>query len=131
MRVTAPEPVEGTWDGDRIGQTVANLVGNALQYSPEDTAVEAACWREEADAVIEVTNAGAPIPPEQVANLFEPFQRGTDERTQRRKGLGLGLYIAVQIAAAHGGRIRVRSDAERGTTFSVRLPLSRASGRTI
>jgi signal transduction histidine kinase len=134
VRVTAPEPVEGVWDGDRIGQAVANLVGNALQYSPEDSAVEAACWCAGGEAVIEVTNVGDPIPPDQVANLFEPFQRGTDERTQRRKGLGLGLYIAVQIAAAHGGRIRVRSDGEQGTTFSVRLPLSapssRASGRT-
>jgi len=130
VRVTAPEPVNGVWDGDRIGQAVANLVGNALQYSPDDTAVEAACWHEGDDAVVEVTNAGDPIPPDQVANLFEPFQRGVDERSQRRKGLGLGLYIAVQIAAAHGGRIRVRSDAAQGTTFSVRLPLSRASGRT-
>ena len=124
VRVTAPEPVNGEWDGDRIGQAVANLVGNALQYSPEDTPVEAACWLDGEAAVVEVTNAGAPIPAELVAHLFEPFRRGDDERTQRRKGLGLGLYIAVQIAAAHGGNIRVRSDASSGTTFSVRLPLA-------
>jgi len=131
VRVTAPEPVSGEWDADRIGQALANLVNNALQYSPEGTPAEVACWAEAAEVVIEVTNAGAPIPAELVPHLFEPFQRGTDERTQRRKGLGLGLYIAVQIAAAHGGTIRVRSDEVRGTTFTVRLPrlLSRASGR--
>jgi PAS domain S-box-containing protein len=130
VRVTAPEPVDGEWDGDRIGQAVANLVGNALQYSPEDTPVEAACWRDGETAVVEVTNRGPPIPAELVAHLFEPFRRGDDERTQRRKGLGLGLYIAVQIATAHGGNIRVRSDPSSGTTFSVRLPLvlSRARG---
>jgi signal transduction histidine kinase len=131
VRVTAPEPVHGEWDGDRIGQAVANLVGNALQYSPEDTPVEAACWVDGDDAVVEVTNAGPPIPTDQVAHLFEPFRRGDDERSQRRKGLGLGLYIAVQIAAAHGGTIRVRSDDATGTTFSVRLPrgVSRERGR--
>ena len=132
VRVTAPEPVRGEWDGDRIGQAIANLVGNALQYSPEGTPVEAACWLEGDEAVVEVTNAGEPIPAEQVAHLFEPFRRGDDERSQRRRGLGLGLYIAVQIAAAHGGTIRVRSDAERGTTFSVRMPrvVSRGRDRT-
>jgi signal transduction histidine kinase len=131
VRVAAPEPVAGEWDGDRLGQAVANLVGNALQYSPEETPVDVACWRDGGDAVVEVTNAGPPIPSELVPHLFEPFRRGSDERTQRRKGLGLGLYIAVQIAAAHGGSIRVRSDEARGTTFTVRLPLapSRASDR--
>jgi signal transduction histidine kinase len=129
VRVTAPEPVHGEWDGDRIGQAVANLVGNALQYSPEDTPVEAACWLDGETAVVEVTNAGAPIPADLVAHLFEPFRRGDDERSQRRKGLGLGLYIAVQIAAAHDGNIRVRSDASSGTTFSVRLPLRLSRGR--
>jgi signal transduction histidine kinase len=132
VRVTAPEPVQGEWDGDRIGQAIANLVNNALQYSPDGTPVEVACWADAGEALVEITNAGAPIPADLVPHLFEPFRRGTDERTQRRKGLGLGLYIAVQIAAAHGGTIRVRSDEARGTTFTVRLPraLSRASGRT-
>jgi signal transduction histidine kinase len=132
VRVTAPEPVQGEWDGDRLGQAIANLVNNALQYSPDGTPVEVACWAEAGEALVEITNAGVPIPADLVPHLFEPFRRGTDERTQRRKGLGLGLYIAVQIAAAHGGTIRVRSDEARGTTFTVRLPraLSRASGRT-
>ncbi len=131
VQVRADGPVTGEWDGDRVGQALANLVGNALQYSPEDTAVEVACRADGDDALVEVTNAGEPIPPDQVAHLFEAFRRGTDERTQRRKGLGLGLYIAVQIAAAHGGGIRVRSEAGRGTTFAVRLPraFSRGSGR--
>jgi PAS domain S-box-containing protein len=132
VRVAAPEPVPGEWDADRVGQALANLVNNALQYSPEGTPAEVACWAEGDEGVIEVTNAGDPIPAELVPHLFEPFRRGTDERSLRRKGLGLGLYIAVQIAAAHGGTIRVRSEGARGTTFTVRLPrsLSRASGRT-
>ncbi|MEY2667611.1 MAG: hypothetical protein RJA59_249, partial [Pseudomonadota bacterium] len=111
------------------GQAVANLVGNALQYSPEDTPVEVACWCTGDEALVEVTNLGPPIPDDLVAHLFEPFRRGDDERSQRRRGLGLGLYIAVQVAAAHGGTIRVRSDATAGTTFSVRLPLALSRGR--
>ena len=95
----------GSGTADRIGQAIANLVNNALQYSPDGTPVEVACWAEAAEALVEITNAGAPIPADLVPHLFEPFQRGTDERTQRRKGLGLGLYIAVQIAVAHGGKI--------------------------
>ena len=132
VRVTAPESVHGEWDGDRVGQAVANLVNNALQYGLEGTPVEVGCWGEAEEAVIEVTNAGPPIPADLVPHLFEPFRRGDDERSQRRRGLGLGLYIAVQIAAAHGGTIRVHSDQARGTTFTVRLPrsVSRASGRT-
>jgi signal transduction histidine kinase len=132
VRVTAPEPVHGRWDGDRVAQAVANLVNNALQYGLEGTPVEVGCWGEAEEAVIEVTNVGPPIPADLVPHLFEPFRRGDDERSQRRRGLGLGLYIAVQIAAAHGGTIRVHSDQARGTTFTMRLPLSvsRASGRT-
>ena len=132
VRVAAPEPVRGEWDEDRLGQAVANLVGNAIQYGPEDAAVDVGCWRDGGDALVEVTNQGPPIPEALVPHLFEPFRRGTDDRSQRRKGLGLGLYIAVQIVAAHGGTIRVRSDEARGTTFTIRLPAAptRARGRT-
>jgi signal transduction histidine kinase len=54
--------------------------------------------------------------------LFEPFRRGSDERTLRRKGLGLGLFIARQIVHAHGGVLDVRSAEGAGTVFTVRLP---------
>jgi signal transduction histidine kinase len=60
--------------------------------------------------------------------LFEPFRRGSDERTLRRKGLGLGLFIARQIVQAHGGRIDVRSAPGGPTTFAVRLPRGAPAG---
>lgn len=109
----------GNWDPGRIGQLLTNLVSNALQHGPEDQPVHVR-WRGLArEVVLEVANAGRPIPPEIVPRLFEPFQRGDDAR---RGGLGLGLFIARAIVAAHGGRIEVRSGEPEGTVFSVRLP---------
>lgn len=122
--LVAPAPVRGDLDPDRLGQALANLVGNALQYGQEESPVRVACRQEGGDGVVEVTNDGPPIPPDLIPQLFEPFRRGTDERSQRRKGLGLGLFIAHQIASAHGGRIDVRSDAAIGTTFAVHIPLT-------
>lgn len=110
----------GEWDPDRIGQVVANLVGNALDFSPPESPVAVVC-RGEPDAVLlEVHNQGDPIPPEFRPHLFEPFRRGPG--ADRKNGLGLGLFIARQIVLAHGGSIDVDSRAAEGTAFTVRLP---------
>lgn len=107
-------------DSDRLGQALANLVSNALDYSPRDSAVDVR-WRAGPEEVaISVTNAGAPIPPDVLPRIFEPFRQGAKERDARR-GLGLGLFIARAIVTAHGGRIDVRSDAG-GTEFTIRVP---------
>jgi PAS domain S-box-containing protein len=122
VRVDAGGVLAGEWDPDRVGQVLANLVGNALQYSPEDSPVVVACSERDGEVALEVRNAGAPIPADLIPALFEPFRRGSDERTLRRKGLGLGLFIARQIAQAHGGRIEVQSAEGEGTAFTIRLP---------
>jgi PAS domain S-box-containing protein len=110
----------GEWDPDRIGQALANLVSNALDYSPSDSVVDVS-WRGRDDEVeISVANAGTPIPPETLGRMFEPFRRGKRERAGG-KGLGLGLFIARAIVVAHGGSIEARSDADQ-TAFTVRLP---------
>jgi signal transduction histidine kinase len=110
----------GEWDADRLDQAVSNLVSNALRYGDPATPVRVR-WNGNADAVtIEVRNGGSPIPPEILPHLFDAFRRGPGE--QRGPGLGLGLYIARQIAAAHGGRIEARSSAEEGTVFTLALP---------
>jgi PAS domain S-box-containing protein len=107
------------WDPDRIAQVLANLVSNALDYSPPATSVEIA-WDGGADVVrIDVANAGDPIPADVQPVLFEPFRRA---RPAGRDGLGLGLFIARAIVEAHGGRISVRSEAGSGTVFTVMLP---------
>jgi signal transduction histidine kinase len=109
----------GNWDAGRIAQLLTNLVSNALQHGPEDVPVHVRWEGLGREVVLEVANAGRPIPPEIVPRLFEPFQRGDDAR---RGGLGLGLFISRAIVAAHGGSIEVRSGEPGGTVFSVRLP---------
>jgi phosphoserine phosphatase RsbU/P len=108
--------VIGTWDPDRLTQVVDNLLGNALRHG--EGVVTLAIDDHPDDVDVSVHNRGAPIPPEAVATLFQPFRRAASTRG----GLGLGLYIVDQIVRAHGGSIDVSSSAEHGTTFRVRLP---------
>lgn len=118
------EALELEADVDRVSQLASNLIGNALKHSPPDTPVSVQLTRENNDVVLAVKNRGKPIPPEAQANLFEPFAQVGDRET--REGLGLGLYISREIAAAHGGALTVTSNADEGTTFTARLPTSRA-----
>jgi signal transduction histidine kinase len=113
----------GTWDADRIAQALSNLLSNAIRYSPADTAVRIWLGEVGPDAVIEVKNAGEPIPAGVLSVILEPYARVLARGpTGSVHGLGLGVYLAGQIAAAHGGRIEARSSAEEGTTFRIVLP---------
>ncbi len=112
----------GRWDADRLAQVVQNLVGNALQHTTEDAPVRVRTWAEGEHVVLEVHNGGAPIPAEDLPRLFEPFQRGSGARPDGGRSMGLGLHITYHLVHAHGGGIGVRSCADEGTTFTVRLP---------
>ncbi len=72
--------------------------------------------------LLTVHNQGSPIPPETRAVLFQPMQRGNEYTERGRQGLGLGLFIVMQIVVAHGGAVDVESSEAGGTTFTVRLP---------
>jgi len=111
--------VGGTWDGDRIAQVVSNLVGNALDHGPPDRPVRVGVARDEAGAILTITNEGPSIAPEVLSTIFDPFVQGAP--AIRPGGLGLGLFIAQQIVSAHGGSITVAS-APEATTFRVWLP---------
>jgi PAS domain S-box-containing protein len=112
----------GRWDPDRIAQVLANLLSNALEYSAPGTPVDLV-WREEGEQVVlEVANVGPPIPPELLPRLFEPFRRAERRLPGGKEGLGLGLFIARAILAAHGGTIEGRSADGAPTVFTVRLP---------
>jgi PAS domain S-box-containing protein len=119
VRLTVePGRYEGQWDADRLVQVVSNLGSNALQYSPADSPVSFLLRDGGPELVLEVHNLGAPIPPEALPTLFDPFRRASSGGT----GLGLGLYIVEQVVTGHGGRIEVQSTAPEGTTFRVLLP---------
>jgi len=106
-------------DPVRIGQLFSNLLGNALIHgAPGQPVIVTAKTDEQFELV--VCNAGAPIPADAMARLFQPFARGEVRPSQ--EGLGLGLYIASEIAKAHGGAIDVTS-TEKETCFTFRMPL--------
>lgn len=106
----------GRWDADRVAQLVGNLVGNALQHGTGEVTVRV---DGEPDRVsLCVSNGGDPIPAELLPSLTRPFARGSNNS----QGLGLGLYIVAEIVRAHGGTLRIESDAENGTRITVCLP---------
>jgi signal transduction histidine kinase len=106
-----------------MAQAASNLVGNAVQYSPEDSVVSVAA-RDEGEGIrVEVHNLGEPIPSERLPHIFDPYVRGHDgPRNSVRAGLGLGLYITHEIVKAHGGTLRVTSTEAEGTRFWMNLP---------
>lgn len=110
----------GRWDGTRLGQVVANLLANALQYSPPGSPVEVGVRGERDRVVLTVHNQGPPVPPAVRATIFDPFRRGRSDAGGEH--LGLGLYIVQQIVLAHRGKIDLRSSEGDGTTFEVSLP---------
>ncbi|MFY1828933.1 ATP-binding protein [Myxococcus fulvus] len=112
----------GDWDADRIAQAASNLVGNAVQYSPEDTVVRVTVADAEGGVRVEVHNWGLPIPAERLGSIFDPFGRAQDKRSAQRNGLGLGLYITHEIVRAHGGLLGVSSSSQDGTSFWLSLP---------
>jgi signal transduction histidine kinase len=110
-------------DGGHIGQLFSNLVGNALAYGSADAPVRVKAITDGGFTLV-VCNAGSPIAPGTMARLFQPFERGAVRPTQQ--GLGLGLYIASEIARAHGGTIEVTSSVEE-TCFTFSMPLDGAA----
>ncbi|WP_043359699.1 GAF domain-containing sensor histidine kinase [Belnapia sp. F-4-1] len=118
-RFELPETVN--CDGRRIAQLASNLLGNALTHGAPDRPVRVNSLTADGWFELSVANAGDPIPVTVLASIFEPFTRGAHRPNS--KGLGLGLYIAHQIAKAHGGEIDVMSTAEE-TCFTFRMPVS-------
>jgi signal transduction histidine kinase/integral membrane sensor domain MASE1 len=115
-------PVVISMDPERIGQVVANLVGNAVKFTPPGGRVRCAL-REDADgAVVEVVDSGPGIAPEHLARLFDRFYQVDGGLTRAKGGAGLGLSIVKALVEAHGGRIGVVSRVGEGSRFLFSLP---------
>jgi len=114
---------QGLWDGLRLQQLLGNLVTNAIKYGAPEAPVRVVISGVEAELRFEVKNAGSAIERSTLDRIFDPLQRGpgNENRYSTDGSLGLGLYIAREIARAHGGEIEVRSDMTE-TVFAVRLP---------
>jgi signal transduction histidine kinase len=111
------EPVQA--DPGRIGQLLSNLLSNALTHGAATEPVRVNASTTDEYFQLSVANGGDPIPPKVLQHLFQPFFRGAVD--DRREGLGLGLYIASEIAKAHGGTLTASSDAAE-TRFTFRMP---------
>jgi PAS domain S-box-containing protein len=117
---SVPSQVRGSsvW----VERAVANLVANAIKYSPDDEAVDVAVSVEGDDVVVSVTDRGPGIALDGQERIFERFERL--EETRKQTGTGLGLYITRRLARAMGGDVSVSSVPGAGSTFLLRLPLA-------
>ena len=117
------EPLIVDGDRDRLAQVVGNLLSNAIKYSPEGGIVRVRVGEHDGQAVFSVTDSGLGIPPEDRDRVFDKFFRGAAKETTVG-GTGLGLAVAREIVATHGGTIDVDSSVGHGSTFTFELPLS-------
>jgi signal transduction histidine kinase len=109
-------------DRTRIRQVIANLVDNALKYTPAGGRVEITTSHQGEEVQLAVTDTGVGIPAEELPRIWERLYRGDKSRSER--GLGLGLSLVKAIVEAHGGRVTVEAAPERGSRFVLHLPMA-------
>jgi signal transduction histidine kinase len=118
-------------DRSSLECVIQNLISNALKYSGEQREIRVTSGKEESRAGmrvwIAVSDLGIGIPPQEHALIFEPFRRGHAAGDRSLPGAGLGLTLVLRIVQAHGGTVEVRSEPEKGSTFTVYLPAARAT----
>jgi signal transduction histidine kinase len=121
-----------TGDGDRLAQVFTNLVDNAMKFTPAGGSITLRASQVGSGVQVEVTDTGAGISPEALTHIFDRFYQADPSRPGGRKhGSGLGLAIVKEIVGAHGGKISVRSEPGKGSTFTVSLPLITPEANTI
>jgi signal transduction histidine kinase len=117
------EDVIAQIDADRLQQVLSNLVSNAIKFSPAGATVSVRLIRDGNFAQLEVSDFGPGIPDHFRPHVFEKFRQADSSDARAKSGTGLGLYIARNLVERMGGQIGFESEAGRGTTFRVRLPL--------
>jgi two-component system sensor histidine kinase SenX3 len=115
-------------DETQLGSMFANLVDNAIKYTPEGGSVEVAARSDETSVIVRVSDSGIGIPEKKLSRIFERFYRVDKARSKETGGTGLGLSIVRHVAENHGGRVTVESELGEGTTFIVHLPRGNPAG---
>lgn len=111
-------------DPELIKQVLSNLIENAIKYSPENSKVLITSEETDGKIIIQVSDQGPGIPPDELSNVFMKFFRSKNAKSSPIKGSGLGLYLAKYFVELHQGRIYCESSLNEGSTFTVELPVS-------
>jgi signal transduction histidine kinase len=120
----APADLVVTADGTRLEQVAANLIDNAVKYTPAGGRVDVQGLRQGDRALLRVRDTGIGIRADELPRIWDRLFRGDTSRTER--GLGLGLSLVRAVVEAHGGTVEVASEPGHGSTFTVALPLAGA-----
>ncbi len=128
--LNVPEDLAGFVDSARLRQALSNLLNNALQHGDPGSAITLAARGEGDTLVLSVKNLGVPIPAESLQVIFDPLVQLSAKSAVKVEmpstNLGLGLFIAREVAVGHGGTIDVTSTQEEGTVFTIRVPMRRS-----
>jgi two-component system, NtrC family, sensor histidine kinase KinB len=123
LQETIPPGLPAVWaDEESLERILANLLTNALKYSPPTTPVIISAEQVDREIHISVADRGKGISPEDQPQLFDRFFRARD--AGRKTGIGLGLFITRKLVEAHGGRVWVKSEPGKGSVFTFALPIS-------
>lgn len=110
-------------DRDKLALALHNVLGNALKYTPEGGRVTVSVTVDTRELTVAVSDTGIGIAPQELDRIFERFYRSSDPRVAGIKGTGLGLTLAREVMRAHGGDITVVSELNKGSTFTLTLPI--------
>lgn len=125
LNIAHMDQVEIIGDRDRIKQVLLNLMGNAIQYTPDGGKIIIQLDKDNNQAIIKIKDSGPGIPKKDLQKIFDRFYRGEKSRTRNQtSGFGLGLSISMYIVNLHHGDLNVESEIGEGTTFTVTLPES-------
>jgi len=117
--------LKGQWDISALQRIIENLASNAIKYGAKNSPVTISVKKQGSDAILSVHNEGPAISKEDQKYLFTQYHRTEAALKSEQRGWGIGLSLVKGLALAHGGSVSVESLDEKGTTFSVRLPLNR------
>jgi signal transduction histidine kinase len=122
LEILVKQPCYVMGDIDRLYRAIANLITNAIQYTPADGVVTICLKYSENTAIVTVRDTGIGIASADLAHIFDRFYRVQGDRSRATGGTGLGLAIVKAIVRSHQGSVRVSSELDRGSTFTVQLP---------